>query len=223
MRSILIILLFMLTFTAAKSQKWQSGYFYDVKGNKVTGLIRQNPPGKNPIKDEAFIEFKEDPKANLIKLSASDLRAYIVGRDSFVVAVSPKEGWSEYELDFVDVVLNTPLRLYAAMDGGGSGISFGPELGIGIGAGSYGGGFGGGFGGGISIPLGGHKNSKAIFFFGTNTAQMKPINNDNFVDVMSEVMGDEPEAVERIKDNKYNLRNIDKLIAYFEELEAAHK
>ncbi len=222
MRSILIILFFLLASVTAKSQKWQQGYFYDVKGNKVAGLLRLYPSGKNPIKDEAFIEYREDSKSTAIKLSASDLRSFTVARDSFVVAANG--GWSAYELDFVRVALNTPIRLYQAQGyggSGGSGIGFGPEIGAGVGTGGY----GGGIGGGISIPIGGggRGGSKgSIYFYGSNTANMKPISNQEFVDVMSEVMADEPDAVEQIKNNKYNLGNVEKLIAYFKKLEASH-
>src|SRR4051812_7393874 len=100
MRSILIILFFMLTYVSAKSQKWQPGSFTDIKGNKVAGLIRENPSGKGPIKDEGFIEFRDDKKTNPYKLSASDLKSFIVGKDSFIVAHAPhNQTWSKKELD----------------------------------------------------------------------------------------------------------------------------
>jgi hypothetical protein len=221
MRSILIILFFLLTFVTAKSQKWQAGVFYDVKGSRVPGEIRLYPSGKPPIKDEAFFEYREGPKATAIKISASDVRSFIVARDSFVVAANG--GWSNYELDFVRVALDAPIRLFqaAVSSGGGSGFSISPGLGIGLGSG----GFGGGIGGGISIPIGGggRGGSKgSIYFYGDNTANMKPISDQNFVDVMSDVMADEPEAVEEIKLNKYNPGNMEKLIAYYNKLAASH-
>lgn len=220
MRSILIILFLLLICVTAKSQKWQNGYFYDVRGNKVAGLIRLYPSGRNPIKDEAFIQYKEFDKASAIKLSASDLHSFIVAKDSFVVAANG--GWSPYELDFVRVALNTPIRLYQAQgygSNGGSGVSFGTDIGAGIGTG----GFGSGIGGGISIPIGGggRGGSKgSIYFYGSNTANMKPISNQEFIDVMSEVMADEPDAVEQIKLGKYNLGSMEKLLAYYKKLES---
>jgi len=52
----LIILFFMLVIVSVKSyaQKWQPGRFTDVKGNIENGVIRLNPSGKGPIKNEGF-------------------------------------------------------------------------------------------------------------------------------------------------------------------------
>jgi hypothetical protein len=226
MRTILINLCFMLLFLTAKSQSWQTGRFYDVKGNLNTGLIRLGAGGKGPIKDEAFIEYKEDTKADPIKLSASDLRSFVAGRDSFIVAASG--GWSAYQLDFVQVVVDGPERLFVVRgggSGGGGGSGFRPGVSIGAGGGTGGGGgFGGGVGGGISIPIfgsgGGGRSGKATYFYGENTASMKPITDENFIDVMSEVMGDEPEVVEKIKTKKFSPRSMDKLINYFRQVQA---
>ena len=224
-RLILFLLLLIVAANTAMAQKWPQGYFYDTKGNKETGFINPNPKGKGPIRGEGFIEFKEDKKAETIKLSASDIRSYVIERDSFIVAATDR--WSDNALDFVRVALDAPLKLYAAFgEGSSGGGGFSPTFGGGIGTGIGSGGYGGGFGGGISIPIGGNgsrSKSAAIYFFGTTTADMKPIGNQSFIDVMSEVMGDEPEVVEQIRAKKFNLGNIEKLIAYYRAVEASHK
>jgi hypothetical protein len=225
MRSSLIILSFLLLSITAKSQKWQPGYFYDIRGTKNAGFIRVNPSGKGPIKDEGFIEFKEDDKASPIKLSTSDLRSFVAGRDSFIVAAAPRGGWSKYEVDFVRVAVDGPIRLFEAKgSGGGGGSGFGIQPGISMGAST--GGYGSGFGGGISIPIGGgggRGSSKTVYFFGENTAVMQPLTNENFIDIMSEIMGDEPDVVEKIQTKKFGLNNMDKLLAYFKQEQGARK
>lgn len=226
MRPILTILCLMLLVSTAKSQSWQPGYFYDVKGTKNPGLISVNPRGKGPIKGEGFIEYKEDAKAESMKLSASDLRSFVAGRDSFIVAAAPREGWSNYDLDFVKVAVDGPIRLFEVKGstggGGGSGFSPGISVGTGVGAGGYGGGgFGGGLGGGISIPIGGggrRGSAKTLYFYGANTAEMKLITNENFIDVMSEIMGDEPDVVEKIQTKKFGPGNMAKLLDYFHQV-----
>jgi hypothetical protein len=224
MRSILIILFFMLIFLSAKSQKWQPGSFTDIKGNKVTGLIRENPSGKGPIKDEGFIEFKDEAKSNPYKLSASDLKSFMVGKDSFVVAHAPRnETWTKKELDFVKVVLDEQTKLYVAnvgTGGGGKGIGVEPAFGAGVGSGGY-----GGASGGLAINLGGNGKGKVIttYYYGTNTAEMQQITPMNFKDIMTDIMGDEPDVVEKIESNQFNYTNIDKLIVYFQQVKEKEK
>ncbi|MES2809177.1 MAG: hypothetical protein V4619_11155 [Bacteroidota bacterium] len=223
----------MSLFLTAKSQNWQPGAFYDVKGAKSSGLISLYPGGKGPFKDEAFIGYKEDAKAQPMNLSASDLRSFVIGRDSFIVAAP--QGWSKYRLDFVHVVVDAPIRLFAVIGGsnsGGGGSGFKPGISIGAGAGTGGGfngggGFGGGMSGGVSIPIGRNSGGggsgragKALFFYGVNTAEMKPITDENFIDVMTEVMGDEPEVVEKIQTKKFDTRSIAKLIEYYYQVAA---
>jgi len=225
MRSILIILFFMLVAVSAKSQKWQTGAFTDTKGNRVTGFINPNPSGKGLIKDEAFIEFKDNEKTNPYKLSASDLKSFIVGKDSFVVAHPPRNtNWSKKELDFVRVELNEETKLYVALVGTGyggrsKGISAHPEAGMGIGTGGY-----SGVGGGVGIDIGGGGGGmgkvQTTYYYGTNTAEMEMVTPQNFEDVMSDIMGDIPELLERIRDHEFNLNNIQKLIAYFKAAKA---
>ena len=220
----------MLLFLTAKSQNWQPGYFYDLKGVKSTGLISLNPRGKGPIKNEGFIEYKEDAKAEPMKLSASDLRSFVMGKDSFIVAATPREGWNKNDIDFVRVVVDAPLRLFEVTggiggNGGSSGFRPGISIGAGGGTGGYGGGgFGGGVGGGVSIPIfggggGGSRGSgKTVYFYGANTAEMKLITAENFIDVMTEIMGDEPDVVEKIQTKKYGPKDMDKLIVYFKQV-----
>jgi hypothetical protein len=227
MRSILIILFFMLIVVSAKSQKWQPGYFIDVKGAKVTGLIRSNPAGSGPIKNEGFIEFKDDEKANPYKLSTSDLRSFVAGKDSFVVAHAPgNETWAKKDLDFVRVVVDEATKVYATRGAGsggsGSGIHISPGVGI-----STGGGYGTSYGGGIGISLGGGggggKKSKMSYYYGSSTASMQHLTDENFTEIMSDVMGDEPEVVDQIRAGKYRLSNIDQLVDHFNKVKASRK
>ena len=218
----------MLVVVSAKSQGWQPGAFIDTKGNKETGLIRRS--GKQPIKDEAAIEFKNDSKSNPYTLSASDLKAIIIGRDSFVVAAAPQTSdWRNY-LDFVKVAFDDDpdMKLYVfqgSTSGGGGGIHPAVGVGAGTGFGGYGGGVGGGVAGGIEVPIGGsgHGGSnKVIYYYGANTAQMKPLTEATFIDVMSEMLGDAPDIVDALHQNKYKPGDINKLIADYHKAIAAH-
>jgi hypothetical protein len=112
------LVVFLSTASMVSAQKWQAGSFTDSKGNKVTGFIRVNPTSRGPIKDEGYIEFKDDEKTNPYKLSASDLKSFTVGQDSFVVAHAPHNStWSKKELDFVQVELDEETKLFVAVVG----------------------------------------------------------------------------------------------------------
>ncbi|HVW95819.1 MAG TPA: hypothetical protein VHA56_07610 [Mucilaginibacter sp.] len=214
----------MLIIVSAKSQstKWEPGRFTDNKGNTESGYIRVNPSSKGPVRDEGFIEFRDNKKSHSFKLSASELKSFVQDRDSFVVAHPPYgEEWGKKELDFVQVEIDGFLKLYVSGGGGsgrgGSGIGFSP--GIGIGAGSY----GGGVSAGVSVPIfgggrSGGKSEKTAYYYGENTAAMKRLTDENFEDVMSDIMGDEPEVVDKIHAKVYVLANIERLINYFNQV-----
>lgn len=222
MKYLYIACLTLLT-TTALAQKWQPGYFYDTKGNKVPGLIQHNPGGKPPIKNEGFIIYKDNPKANEIKLSASDIKYYVVGKDSFIVAHPPSyETWPKAELDFVKVELDEPLKLYTyggSSSGGGRGFKLSPSFSGGFGTGGYG-------GAGVGINLGGGGgngggSSRITYYFGDNVGNMSQVTPMNFIDVMTDIMADEPKAVEAIQQGKFNINKMPGLINFYKQLKQA--
>lgn len=217
-----IIIPFILLSSIASAQKWQPGYFYDIKGNKVQGLIQHNPGGKGPIKKEGFIVYKDNPKANEIKLSASDIKYYVVGKDSFIVAHPPAyETWPKADLDFVKVELDEPLKLYTygGSSGGGGGFRLTPSFSGGIGTGGYG-------GGGVGINLGsgggnGGGSTRVTYYFGTSVGDMSQVTPMNFIDVMTDIMADEPQAVEAIQQGKFNISKMQGLVNFYQKLKAS--
>jgi len=207
----------------AYAQKWLPGHFTDVKGNVETGLIWLRPAGKGPIPDEAFIEFRESDKENPYKLSASDLKSFVIGRDSFIVASEPQTSNWQYGVDFVKVAMDEDIKLYVFRGEGNGGVGgIEPDIGGGVGGGT--GGYGGGVGVGLSIPIGrgGRGGNKTVYYYGETTAGMKQLTPANFTDIMSDIMGDEPDVVEAIHEKKYSLNNMDKLLVYFKQVQASH-
>lgn len=220
-KSALIALLSIITSNTSLAQKWYPGRFTDVNGAKSTGYVRPTPNGNGPFANEAFIEFKDEENSTPYYLSARDLQSFIVGVDSFVVAHAPgNETWAKREFDFVKVAVDEPTKIYstwgAGGDSGGKKVQVSPELGIGTGTyGSY-------YGGGVGISIGGNGNysNKLSYYYGSNTANMRHLTNENFIDIMSEVMADEPEVVQQIRNKQFNLKSIEKLIAYFNKVKA---
>ncbi|RKR84248.1 hypothetical protein BDD43_4478 [Mucilaginibacter gracilis] len=228
MKSLLILLLVSVMAITARAQ-FAPGYYYDINGEKVPGLINRYPSGKGIMKDEGFIEFKDDDKARPQRLSASMIHGFVVGRDSFAIAHAPRFGaWTKNELDFVQVVVSGPTNLYMIAGGSGgdsgrpSGSRIQPMVSTGIGTG------GAGMGGGIGINLGGGGGSGRgaahnVFYYGETTGTMLPFKKETFVETMGDVMGDEPQVVEKIRDGTFNIDNIDGLVKYYKIIVASHK
>ena len=237
--AILLLLLAVSTQAKMYGNKFNQGYYYDLKGQKVEGLINMNPSGDSPVKGEGFIVFKEDNKATEQKLSASMINSFVVGIDSFTVAPAPKNlPWSKDELDFIRVVVDTKIKMYeidangSSGDNNGGGNSGGggitPRISTGIG---FGGGFGG-LAGGIGISLGSslfHHNNKGgkgsgnnpagiVYYYGPGPGSLTLITKENFIDAMSEIMSDEPDAVDKIKSKKYKLADMEDLVKYYYQL-----
>ena len=60
------------------------------------------------------------------------------------------------------------------------------------------------------------------YYYGSSTANMQHLTNENFIDIMSEVMGDEPNVVVRIRNGNFRLNNIEKLVEYFNKVKGAN-
>ena len=233
MRIFVVVFLFSLLIRfssfAQKGSGFSPGFYYDVNGQKVPGLINRYPAGKGIEKNESFIEFKDSEKARPQRLSASMIHNFVIGRDSFVIAHAPQHGgvWTKNELDFVKVVIDGTTKLYMVSGGsagnggiGGSGIR--PSIGTGIGTGGV------GLGGGIGITIGGGNRGNngseyTAYYYGENTTTMEALNKGTFVEVMTDVMGDEPDVVEKIRTGIFNINNVDGCVKYYKTMETAHK
>jgi len=209
--------------------KYEPGYYYDINGQKVEGLINKNTSGKGPIVNEGYIVFKEDDNAAKQNLSASMIHGFVVGPDSFVVAHAPISGaWSKYELDFLWVRVDAPTKLYTIYGsdrGKGNRGGGHPAISTGLG---IGGGFGGGMGMGLSLGSGlfgggGGGSEHTVYYYGADPNNISEVKKQNFVDVMSEVLADEPDAVEKVKDKKYKFGDMEALIKYYNGLKEQHQ
>ncbi|TFF36692.1 hypothetical protein [Mucilaginibacter psychrotolerans] len=96
------------------AQIWQPGYYTDVSGVKYYGIIRPCPGGKGPFPGEGYIEFKDSEKGEVMPLTTRDVKWFVAGQDSFVVAKQPAKGkWSSNPTDFLRVVMNEEVKVYA--------------------------------------------------------------------------------------------------------------
>lgn len=215
----LIIISFLLIYNVSNAQllglgnRWEAGYYYDVNGQKVNGLIDQRPSGRSPQPGEGFILFKETKDAEKQKLSASMIRSYVIATDSFTVTHNNyNELRTENGMDFIKVLVDEPLKLYAGSTHTGSAVR--PSIGGGLGS-------GGGIGGGISINLGKGGSSRFVYYYGTNPDMLTEVTRKNFAEIMTEIFASQPDAVEKIKNKTYKFNDIPDLVAYFNQLKPA--
>lgn len=218
MRTIIItFLLFFHTVSNAQilglGNRWEAGYYYDVNGQKVNGLISRDPSGKSPQPGEGFIICKAAKDAEKQKLSASMIRSFVIGRDSFTVTHNTHNELRTLNgIDFIKVLVNEPLKLYAATAAVEKAVS--PAIGGGFGN-------GGGIGGGVSINLGRGSASRFVYYYGTNPDLLTEVTHKNYVEILSEIMASQPEAVEKIRNKTYKFNDLPKLTAYFNQLRTA--
>ncbi|MDT3405514.1 hypothetical protein [Mucilaginibacter terrae] len=88
---------------------WIDGYYYDLTGKKVTGLISWSAPQKSLFSTEGDrIFFKEKEDAQKVKLLSKQISGFVMDKDSFVVS----KHIDLKDFSFLSVVLNTPTKLY---------------------------------------------------------------------------------------------------------------
>ncbi len=220
---LLLFGLFSLSAFSASAQlglnQWDDGYFYDANGQKFIGQIVVNPSGRGPQNNEGFILYRKDKGEEKETLTASMVRSFVAGKDSFTVAHAPRaENWTGRSIDFVKVLVNEPMKLYATT-GGGGGMSPGISPSFGLGGGS----FGSGIGGGLGINLGGGRGGKGknTYYYGDDANSLKELKRDEFIPIMSEIMASQPEIVEKIKNKKYRYGQMNQLILDFYALKEA--
>ncbi|OOQ61423.1 hypothetical protein BC343_20875 [Mucilaginibacter pedocola] len=102
---------------------WKPGSYYDLAGNKVSGLISWQPPGMGTTwGDDHIISFKKEKADKKIKISTYELKAFTVAADSFVVSND-----TTLDENVLRVELNTPLKIYRLFQGYPGGPQQGPS------------------------------------------------------------------------------------------------
>jgi len=104
---------------------YEQGYYYSVSGEKVSGLIRWQCSGYSRETGANYILFKPATGEKKIRLTTKEVKAFIIGKDSFAITESiVRSGMTQYDKDFSRVVVTGALTLYSHCQethaGGGS-------------------------------------------------------------------------------------------------------
>jgi len=201
MRTILL-LCFLIVTTAVKAQfmgfghHWVAGCYYDLEGKKTTGLLSEyiKEPSLFDGPEKYFL-FKENKDSAKIKVLAKNVRSFVAERDSFVISNSKILN----ETPFIQVIIDKQTKLYVARLPRQT-----PGFGVMSGAGA------------IVTSIGvSFSYTKNKYYYGESPDSITQVKRKNFVEVMSKIMADKPEAVAKIKNETFTFGYIDNLIDFY--------
>ena len=119
MKKLLVLFSFLLSGTSVFAQVYQvrgsftPGHYYTKDGQCVAGLIRHlygAQTGQGPANQ---IEFKPAGNSKAVSLTTKDVKAFVVGQDSFMVQKDfDINQFDHYQEDFMRVVKSGALSLY---------------------------------------------------------------------------------------------------------------
>jgi hypothetical protein len=198
MRTILLVLCILsVTLTAsAQFRDWAEGSYYDTLGHKRTGLIAWHAPDKLSRKPGDHLFFKSNKKADKLRVESFGIRAFTMGKDSFVVS-------NDKSIDYapvLQVLINRPTKLYywsakvtslplAILGGAGAAVA-GATV--------------------ITSTSGG-----VAYLYGTDADHLNVLTRKNFIDVMCEIMADRTEITQKIKNKELIFGDIHDLLVYY--------
>jgi hypothetical protein len=202
MRKILLLLCILSITISAKAQffsrNWTEGIYYDSVGVKHTGLIAWEAPKSSIFSGKLdYIRFKPKKNVDGAKIYSKDFKSFVMGEDSFVVS---KNILLEKN-PFLKVLVNNAdtTRLYAYL--------IAKEVKVGGIAGSV-----GMFTTGLGLSL---KYFSSTYYFGSNPNNLTKLDKKNFIETMSKIMADKPEAVARIKNKKLRYGDMEDLLYFY--------
>lgn len=208
MRTIFILLCIFGVTLSAKAQmfgkKWQQGSYYDTLGHKTAGLIAWSHPEKFSKDTGDHIFYKADNKGTKTQIETNLISSFTMGEDSFTVSHNK----ALYFAPVLKVLLNGNIKLYywqaevvnwkmAAL--GSLGAVGGALAGATTGAAA----------GAMAVP------STAAYFYGTDCNSLRLVTRKNFVEVMSRLLNDKPDAVAKITDKTFKMGDMDDLLNYY--------
>lgn len=197
-------ILFMLSIIV-KAQDYSKGYYYNISGEKISGLINFSPA-------RDYIRFKTEERASDIKVKIKDIGSVVFpdgvfGSDSLTVMTEDKKPDKRY---FAKLEATTPVRKFylkfVAVSGGGPSVSS------------------------MSTPSGGIHwlpgqsytlhGRRPMYQDGNTTYELT---RNNFVDILSNSFTDAPAMAEEIRKKKYKLDNVIWLLEKYEENKQARQ
>jgi hypothetical protein len=202
MRKILPLFCILSITISAKAQffsrNWTEGAYYDSVGIKHDGLIAWEAPQSSIFTGKLdYIRFKPKKDADGLKIYAQGFKSFVLGEDSFAVSKSALLAKNP----FLKVLINNndTTKLYVYL--------IAKKMNVGGIAGSF-----GMFTAGLGLSL---KYFSSTYYYGTNPDNLTKLDKKQFIEVMTRIMADKPEAVKRIKDKKLRYGDMEDLLYFY--------
>jgi len=103
-----LIALLLIPNQGLSQNEWRRGYYYDAEGEKIEGIIS--------LRNYNLLHYRKTKNSKRKKLKPTDVKAYVVGTDSFTVK---KNYWVKYGLSgysvkkgFVEVLETGKINIY---------------------------------------------------------------------------------------------------------------
>ena len=216
MRKILLLLCILSITIGAKAQlfgkSWKEGAYYDSDGVKHAGLVLWTPPqlSLSFVKDQGDnIHFKKDKKGEDVEIKSSDLISFIMKIDDETIdsfIVSKNKMFTK--APFLKVEIANDIKLYSWMTKRQSyavvmaNPSWTPMARAGEMA-------------MIRTEVPSLFDGKTTYFFGSDPKNVTELDKKNFVETMSKIMANKPEAIARIKSKKLRYGDMEDLLYFY--------
>ncbi|MGZ3763715.1 MAG: hypothetical protein ACXVB0_16220 [Mucilaginibacter sp.] len=192
-----MFLLVLPLISKAQDDEWRPGWYYDLKNVKHPGWFdistfdNSTRYGTSKVKSSEYFRFEADEKAPVLELYALDMQSVVAGADSIVVRHSFRtDRKGNIKTDTSGNQFST--ASFYKVELNSSDIKIYSKL------------------------LDGNRGFSYIaYYFGKDADNIYDFTNDNFAKVMSDIIKDAPDLVEKIKKEDFVLRKMKKLlIAY---------
>jgi len=159
------------------------GYYYTLSGEKVKGWIRHDFSAKFGSGGDNTIKFKSSSEEKKKKFNSKEICCFVIGKDSFAVVRNfEMNAFAYYDEDFAKVISAGKLVLYEHFSTVPSGSAYGGTYDI------------------------------SNYLISKNGGQVRKIKRGNFKELMSELVSDNAELVNKINNKEIKFDQIVELV-----------
>jgi hypothetical protein len=205
MRKILLLLCILSITISAKAQlfgkSWKEGSYYGTDGKKYTGFISWEIASPSIFKSKGdYIFFKPDKKADDLKINSIDLRAFTMRVDEETIdSFTVSKNIIFEKASFLKVLIANDIKLYSWV------TTYKAPPTMTMSANGW----------MPDVSTLGRYNTKISYFFGSDPENVTKLDKKNFIEAMSKIMANKPDAVARIKNKKLRYSNMDDLLYFY--------